>query len=124
MAVLQGTGGLRKLGAGTFTLSLDNPYTGDTTIGAGTLALSHASHNNVAASPNLSVASGAILDVMDLTDGELALASGQSLNGSGTLIGTLGGADRGRRIPRSQPGHPQHGVADLGAGRHLCMGNQ
>ena len=36
---LSGSGGLTKLGAGTFTLHGDNSYTGGTTIGAGTLQI-------------------------------------------------------------------------------------
>ncbi len=41
--MISGTGGLTKQGAGIFTLSGTNTYTGDTTVSAGTLELSGSS---------------------------------------------------------------------------------
>jgi hypothetical protein len=88
-ANLAGATALTKSGSGTVTLFGTNTYTGTTTVGAGTLALSGASANNVANSAALDVQSGATLDVTCLTSGELVLASGQTLHGTGTVSGKL-----------------------------------
>ncbi len=82
-----GTGGLAKQGAGTLTLSGNNTYAGTTTISAGTLALSHGSNNNIAASPLVQVGLGATLDVAGLAGGTFAVAPGQTLAGNGTVAG-------------------------------------
>ena len=80
---------LEKAGGGTLTLAGANTYTGTTTVNAGTLALAHASTNNIAASPIITVA--ATLDVTALAGGVLALsgATGQRLQGSGLVLGTV-----------------------------------
>ena len=80
---------LVKDDSGTLTLDGDNTHTGDTTVSGGTLALSHASNNNIAASPLVQAGVGATLDVSGLNEGTLALASGQSLGGSGTVVGNV-----------------------------------
>jgi autotransporter-associated beta strand protein len=79
---------LSKTGAGTLTLSASsNPYSGNTTVGAGTLRLAAASTNSISSSPALSVAAGATLDASGLTGGGISLASGQTLSGGGTVTG-------------------------------------
>ncbi len=97
------TGGLAKFGAGVLTLSGQNTYRGATTVSEGTLALSHASGNNVAESSLLHVGLNATLDVTALGGGTLALASGQGLRGDGTVDGNviLGG---GFLAPGSEAG--------------------
>lgn len=60
--VMSGTGGLTKQGAGTFTLSGANTYTGPTTINAGTLAASGG--NAIANTSNVGIASAATLDLL------------------------------------------------------------
>jgi autotransporter-associated beta strand protein len=83
-------GGLTKAGANTLTLSGNNSYTGDTIVEAGTLALSNANNNNIANSAQISVASGAILDVTGLAGAsDLILASGQTLAVAGTVNGAV-----------------------------------
>ena len=77
---------LTKAGAGKLTLTAANTYTGNTTISAGTLALSG---SGSIASSNLTVASGATLDVSGLTTA-LALGSGQTLNAGATGTNTTG----------------------------------
>ena len=72
-----GTLGLTKAGGGTLTLDGANTYSGNTTINAGTLALR--GNGSIASSPQISIATGATLDVSAVT------SSGYSLNGSGTL---------------------------------------
>jgi autotransporter-associated beta strand protein len=103
-AALAGAGGVRKLGTGTLKFSENNAYTGNTTVSVGTLALAHASHNNLATSLNLIVESGATLDATELTGGRLDLASGQTLKGEGTLAGTLGVQSGATLSPGASPG--------------------
>jgi fibronectin-binding autotransporter adhesin len=79
-------GGLTKNGAGTLTLGNTNTYTGTTTINTGTLALGSAA--SIANSRNISVASGAVLDVSAVTGG-FALGAAQTLSGSGSVNGVV-----------------------------------
>ncbi|HWD94311.1 MAG TPA: autotransporter-associated beta strand repeat-containing protein [Verrucomicrobiae bacterium] len=58
---LTDTAGLTVAGAGTLMLTAVNTYSGNTTISAGTLALSGA--GSIATSPQISIASGATFDV-------------------------------------------------------------
>jgi autotransporter-associated beta strand protein len=74
-------GTLTKTGAGTLTLSGANSYTGDTTINAGTLALTGG--GTLANTPNLTVAGGATLDVSTPTTA-LTLGGTQILKVSAT----------------------------------------
>ena len=83
-----------KSGAGTWILSGTNTYSGGTTIGAGTLAIS--GHGSIGASGNLTIAAGATLDVSGATGG-YTLGTGQTLvagNGTSLVNGnlSLGGA--------------------------------
>jgi autotransporter-associated beta strand protein len=104
-AALTGPGGLQKSGAGTLTLDLDNSFSGNTTVQRGTLALAAStSHNNVASSPALVVASGATLDVTGLMGGRLDLVSGQILRCAGTVRGNLGVGSGATLAPGASPG--------------------
>jgi autotransporter-associated beta strand protein len=80
-------GGLTKNGAGCLILVSNVSYTGNTTVNAGTLALSNAVA--LGSSPVLTVAPGATLDASGRSDGTLTLNNGQTLGGSGVLNGNV-----------------------------------
>jgi autotransporter-associated beta strand protein len=72
--------------SGTWTLSAHNIYSGNTTIGGGTLALAGAgSINN---SPTIDVQSGAVFDVSAVSGG-YALGASQNLRGIGSVVGNV-----------------------------------
>ena len=85
--IITGSISLIKTGSGTQTLGDTNSYTGNTTVNAGTLALSGAGLINK--TPVITVAADATVDVSGRTDGTLALSGGQTLNGFGTVNGAL-----------------------------------
>ena len=84
-------GGLAKLGAGTLTLTASNTFTGDTLVVAGSLALS--GNGSLPGTQNITVGSGATLDVSGRNDGTLTIVHngfpGQTLRGQGTIIGNV-----------------------------------
>ncbi len=82
---ISGAGSLSKSGAGTLVLQGAHSYAGATSIAAGTLEIPGGAS---LATSGLDVASGATLDVSGLAGG-LALASGQSLGGAGSILGSL-----------------------------------
>jgi autotransporter-associated beta strand protein len=77
-------GGLVKAGAGIMALSGANTYTGNTTVSNGTLVLLAGSSINNSA--NINVVSGATFDVSTIS---FALGSGQTLEGNGTVNGSV-----------------------------------
>lgn len=85
--IITGPISLMKTGSGTQTFGDTNTYTGNTTVNAGTFALSGTGSINK--TPVITVAAGATLDVSGHTDGTLTLSSGQTLNGFGTVKGVL-----------------------------------
>lgn len=96
--------GVTKSGAGTWVLSGADTYTGNTTVNAGTLKLAPASgNNNIAASPVINVATGATLDVSAVAGG-FSLASGQSIKGSGTVLGPIAVATGAALAPGNSAG--------------------
>ena len=85
--VISGAGfGLVKAGAGVMQLEGVNTYSGDTTISAGTLNLSGT--GSITPSANISVASGATLDVTGLSSA-FVVDSAQTLKGFGTVVGNV-----------------------------------
>ena len=58
---ISGAGGLTKVGAGVFTLSGSNSYTGNTQVNGGTLQIGNGTSGEAIASPSISVSSGAAL---------------------------------------------------------------
>ena len=77
--VIEGSGGLIKRGGETFTLGGTNTYTGETTVAAGTLALTN--FEAVGTSAKVTVATGATLDVSRTS----AYAQVQTLAGGGMV---------------------------------------
>jgi len=72
------------------TLTNTNTFSGNTSLLAGTLALTNpASNNLIPNSAVIQVGSGANLDVTGLNASKLTLASGQSLTGNGKVIGNI-----------------------------------
>jgi autotransporter-associated beta strand protein len=80
-------GGLTKNGAGTLVLASNVTYNGNTTINAGSLALTNSV--GLGTSPVLTVGAGATLDASGRTDQTLTLVNGQTLEGSGAVLGSL-----------------------------------
>ena len=98
--VFSGGGGIEKSGAGTFSLSASSSYTGKTTVQVGTLAL--AATGSISASTTLEVQAGAMLDVSAVSG--WTLATGQTLQGTGTVVATAGANLNGIVAPGTSPG--------------------
>ncbi len=81
-----GQNSLTKVGGGTVVLGGANGYSGVTTVSAGTLALGFGGTLDV--SPVVRVAAGATFDV-SATAGGYAVPSGQTVAGTGTVVGGL-----------------------------------
>ncbi|MEI6713394.1 MAG: autotransporter-associated beta strand repeat-containing protein, partial [Verrucomicrobiota bacterium] len=85
--VASNSGGLRKTGVGSLTLSGSNSYTGFTTVSGGTLVLG--SSNALAGGGSVSVASGSGFDYQASTSNQLTIAGTLTLGGgAGSYLGT------------------------------------
>lgn len=105
---LSGAVSLTKAGPGTLTLGGSNTYTGVTNVSAGTLSV--AASGSLSGSTQIQVAHGAVLQAL----GTLSLGAGQTLSGSGTVTGTIGGA--GVIAPGSGAGIMTLGLLNTSAG--------
>ncbi|MDA0254355.1 MAG: autotransporter-associated beta strand repeat-containing protein [Planctomycetota bacterium] len=83
---ITGSSSLTKTGGGTLLLDGINTFTGETSIEEGILALETA--DSLAGSTTVTVAEGASLDVSSLAGG-YTVGSGQTITGSGTVLGSL-----------------------------------
>jgi len=81
------SGGLTKQGGGTLVLAGTNTFAGTTSISSGTLALTN--NGSIASSTNIQVNSGTVLDVSKTVSGTLIVANGQTLTGSGVILGSV-----------------------------------
>ena len=121
---LTGAGALLKLGAGTLLLTGNNPYSGTTTINAGTLRLGNSNSIGALSALTLGNTSGAVLDLNNhsLTIGSLAgggTAGGNVLIGGGTL--TTGGNNSSTAFNGVISG--TGGVTKTGTGTWTLTGN-
>ncbi len=96
--VLSGNGSLTKSGDGTLTLSGANTYTGQTSINAGTLALGEGGSLE---SATILLFGGATLDVSAIA---FTLDSGQTLGGSGSIVGLTTVGEGAILAPGNSPG--------------------
>jgi fibronectin-binding autotransporter adhesin len=104
--VIQGNINLVKQGTGTQTLSGQNTYTGTTEVLAGTLALVRSgSNNNISGSSAIRIGSGATLNVTGLAGSLLRLATGQTLQGNGTVQGNVEAPAGSFLAAGMSPGH-------------------
>ena len=106
---------LTKTGSGTLTLGAANTYAGDTTVGAGTLAIA----GSISGSRNVDVQSGATLDVSGASGG-FTVAEEQTLKGNGTVVGPV--AVDGTVSPGASPGTlTLTGPVDFNPGSTLAL---
>ncbi len=116
---ITGVGGLTKSGAGAVILGAANGYSGDTIVQQGTLKLG--AGGSIGNSPLIDVQAGATFDVADVTGG-FQLATGQTLMGTGDVLGDLTLLDGSIHAPGSSPGiQTVTGDYDLQAGATLVL---
>lgn len=77
---------IAKVGAGTFTFSTTNTYTGSTLVNGGTLALGSAA--SISNSTSIILGPGATFDVSAVSGG-FSVRTYQTLGGSGTVAGSV-----------------------------------
>ena len=101
---------ITKVGNGSLKLEGQNTYTGTTIIDSGRLALVYNPTNSADGSINnsatINIVSGAVLDVSGRSDGTFQLdnATAQTLEGRGTLNGSLNVGGSGTVAPGGGPG--------------------
>jgi fibronectin-binding autotransporter adhesin len=98
--VISGAGGFTHAGSGTTLLTATNTYTGPTSATAGTLAL--AAGGSVNASARVTIAANAVFDVAAV--GTYVVPTGQTLAGSGTIVGTVATGSGATLSPGASPG--------------------
>ena len=114
-APLAGSGALSKNGSGNATLTAVNTYSGNTTVNEGTLTLTGS--GSIASSANITIASGATLDVSGLSS-TFTLGGGQTLKGNGNVTGNV--AANGTVAPGTSIGTLTFG-ADVNLGGTTVM---
>jgi len=100
--VASGTGNLIKNGGYLLILTNANNYTGDTIINGGTFKL--AGNGSIAASPSITIGTGAVLDASVRADGKFTVENGQTLRGNGSIAGALLVNPGGTIAPGGAPG--------------------
>ena len=84
--LVTGSGSLIANGAGTIVFGSSNTFTGDLNIQSGTVVLTN--NASVSTAGNI-ILSSSTLDVSGRSDSTLTLASGQTLKGSGNIVGNI-----------------------------------
>ncbi|MEX0774541.1 MAG: autotransporter-associated beta strand repeat-containing protein [Phycisphaeraceae bacterium] len=107
---------LAKAGPGKVLLNAANLYTGVTTVTAGTLALG--ATGSIAESSVIDVVGGATFDV-SLVVGGFILVDGQTLKGTGSVVGDMTVADGGILAPGASAGTLHTATMILGNGSIL-----
>ena len=91
---------ITKVGAGTFTLTGQSTTTGSITVSNGVVALAPGANGDGSlSSGTINIAAGAFFDVSARSDAKLPLNSGQTLRGTGTLLGQLDTTQGGTVAP-------------------------
>jgi autotransporter-associated beta strand protein len=121
---MSGAGALIKTGGATLELTGANSYGGNTTVSAGTLRLSGS--GSFANSQTITLASGGTLDVSSVTGGanhdgtRFSLMSGQTLKGTGTVVGAMGVASGATVAPGNSIGTLTTGTLSFASGSTLA----
>jgi len=110
-ASLQYATSLGKTGTGTLLLDGEALLTGSTSIQQGTLAIS--SNASISASPLIDLAAGSELDVTQLAGG-YTVSSGQTLAGSGIILGSVTFGQGSTLSPGSFSTPPSVGIQGTG----------
>lgn len=93
---------LTKTGLSKVFLAGDNTYAGNTTVAGGTFALVGSA--TLGNTPHIAVQSGAVFDVSATDSGGFTLGSGQTLSGSGSVVGNIDAAAGATVSPGSSIG--------------------
>jgi autotransporter-associated beta strand protein len=123
--VISGTGSVTQAGPGALTFTNANTYMGDTLVNAGTLTLSGS--GSFANSPTISLATGTLLSVGSVSSGanhngsRFALASGQTLKGTGTVSGNMAVRNGATLAPGGSIGTLNTGSVTIDSGGTLAL---
>jgi T5SS/PEP-CTERM-associated repeat protein/autotransporter-associated beta strand protein len=119
-SAMSGAGALTKTGGAILELTGTNSYGGNTTVSAGTLRLSGS--GSLANSQTITLASGGTLSVNGVTGGanydgtKFSLVSGQTLKGTGTVVGSMGVASGATVAPGDSIGTLTTGTISFASG--------
>ncbi len=100
--VINGSGGFVQAGSGVLTFGTAQPYTGRTSVQAGTLSLGES--GSIMSSTAVTVSPGASFYVADIAGGSYAVPSGQTVGGGGTVVGALAVGAGATLSPGMSPG--------------------
>src|SRR5262249_5612933 len=98
---ISGLGTVAKTNANKLTLTATNTWSGSTLVNSGILELAGA--GSIRATSNIIVAADAALAVTNRIDGTLTLARGQTLQGNGTIAGSVLALPESGLIPAQDP---------------------